>query len=120
MPTDGAESARSGVGAGDSEGMSWAGPDDRSVDRARGSSEPAESENASPVSEARSWVVPARIYTFSAVLALAAAALWAKGPFLNASPIRHLTNQPEMFAVVCVLTAVTVWQPVLLHLPMPE
>ncbi len=60
-------------------------------------------------------MVPARIYTFSAVLALAAAALWAKGPFLNASPIRHLTNQPEMFAVVCVLTVVTVWQPVMLH-----
>ena len=58
MPTDGAESARSGVGAEDSEEMSRAGPDDRSVARAQGSSETAESENAAPVPEARSWVVP--------------------------------------------------------------
>ena len=115
MPTDGAESARSGVGAGDSEEMSRAGPDDRSFGRAQGPSEAAASENAAPVPETRSWVVPARIYAFSAVLALAAAALLAKGPFANASPIRHLTNQPEMFAVVCVLTVVTVWQPVILH-----
>ena len=70
-------------------------------------------ENAASVPETRSWVVPAKIYAFSAVLALAAAALIGEGPFLNAGPIRHLTNQPEMLVVVCMLTAVAVWQPVI-------
>ena len=101
------------MGAGGSGGTTRG--DDGLEKRAQPLPDTAESENAASVPVARSWVVPTKIYVFSTVLALAAAALIAKGPYLNAGPIRHLTNQPEMLVVVCMLTAVAIWQPVVLH-----
>ena len=89
--------------------------DDGLVERAQATPEAAQSGTEASVPATRSWAVPAKVYAFSAVLALAATVLIAKGPFLDAGPIRHLTNQPEVLLVVCVLTAITAWQPVILH-----
>ncbi len=84
--------------------------DEGSVVRAQANPEAMES--VDPAN--RQWFI-AKIYAFSAFFALAAAALWIKGPFLGEGPVRHLINQPEMFVVVCVLTGAAVWQPVVLH-----
>ncbi len=89
--------------------------DDGLAERAQANPEAAQSGTEASVPATRSWAVPAKVYAFSAVLALAATVLIAKGPFLDAGPIRHLTNQPEVLLVVCVLTAITAWQPVILH-----
>ncbi len=101
------------MGAGGSGEMTSS--DNGSVERAPASPETVELGNPAPDPEARSWMGPAKIYAFSAALTLGGVALWLKGPFMSEGPIRHLTNQPEMLAMVCVLTAVTVWQPVVLH-----
>ena len=89
--------------------------DDGSVERARATPDAVESGNPASVPCGRNWMVLGKIYAFSAAFALAAAALWVKGPFLSEGPVRHLINQPEMFVVVCVLTGAAVWQPVVLH-----
>ena len=89
--------------------------DDGSIERAPASPASAEATNPASVPAGHSWAIPAKVYAFSAFLALAAAALWTKGPFLGDGPIRHLINQPEMLVVVCVLAAAAAWQPVVLH-----
>ncbi len=89
--------------------------DQGSVERALEPLESTGSEDEATDLLAPSWVVSARIYAFSAVLALTAGVLWAVGPFMDAGPIRQLINEPEMLAVVGLLTALMAWQPVVFH-----
>ena len=51
----------------------------------------------------------------SAALFLATAALLLLGPLHGLGPVRHLSNQPEWCAIVCVLWAAASWAPVSLH-----
>ena len=75
---------------------------------------------ASPESTARdpnrlSWLNIVAICVYSAVLALATAALLLSGPLHGAGPIRVLIPQPAMSALVFVVWAAVLWAPVSLH-----
>ena len=61
------------------------------------------------------WHASAAIYSFSFVLALVTAVLCLKGPLQGLGPLRDVIPQGEMFAVVCVLSAIADWVPVSLH-----
>ncbi len=74
-----------------------------------------ESESTAPAPERSTWVVFVTINAFSAALALGVAALLLRGPLHGAGPVRHLANQPEWCAIVCVLWAAASWAPVSLH-----
>ena len=65
-------------------------------------------------SPGRSRLNTAAIIAYSAVLALATAALL-RGPLHGAGPLRDLLPQPAMFAVVCVVYVTALWAPVSLH-----
>ena len=66
-------------------------------------------------SERSGWLIAASIYAFSAVLALAAAALCLLGPLESEGPLRTVMPQVAMFIVISVLWIVTDLLPVYLH-----